>query len=127
MNLKKKRTELLKKHPNFKVFSTMIEDQDAISKIFSNNQPEVVVHLAAQAGVRYSVENPKAYIDSNLIGTYNILECCKDNPIKHLLLASTSSVYGGNISIPFDEGQKCDTQLSRYAATKKSNEVISHS
>ena len=92
-----------------------------------NDKIDVVIHLAAQAGVRYSLENPRAYIESNIVGTFNIMEAARKNSIKHLLMASTSSVYGANQNMPFDECDKADTQLTIYAATKKANENMAHS
>ena len=90
-------------------------------------QPEIIVHLAAQAGVRYSLENPRAYVDSNLIGTFNVMEAARKLKVEHLLMASTSSVYGANEDMPFAETEKTDTQLTFYAATKKANESMGHS
>lgn len=105
----------------------MLEDESSIRGVFKEHQPDLVVHLAAQAGVRYSLENPRAYLDSNLVGTFNVLECARDHQVKHLLMASTSSVYGAEEQMPFHELQKVDTPLSFYAATKKANEAMSHS
>ena len=127
VNLKRKRHDLLSKFKNFSYTEGMLEDEKKIIKVFDKFQPDYVVHLAAQAGVRYSLENPKAYISSNIIGTFNIIEACKREKIKHLLIASTSSVYGSNIDMPFNENQKADTQLTLYAATKKATENIGHS
>lgn len=90
-------------------------------------RPEIVVHLAAQAGVRYNLENPRAYIDANIVGTFNVMECARKLDVNHLLMASTSSVYGANEEMPFDERQQCDSPLTLYAATKKANEAMGHS
>lgn len=99
-------------------------DAALIERLFAENGFDVVVNLAAQAGVRYSIENPKAYIDSNLIGFFNILEACRHHPVKHLVYASSSSVYGGNEKVPFSEDDRVDSPVSLYAATKKSNELM---
>ncbi len=101
-------------------------DTTALEAVFKNYQPSVVVNLAAQAGVRYSLENPRAYIDSNLVGFFNILECCKRHAVQHLVYASSSSVYGGNDKVPFSEEDRVDSPASLYAATKKSNELMAH-
>lgn len=103
-----------------------ISDKAAIDSIFTTYKPAVVVNLAAQAGVRYSIQNPDAYIQSNLIGFYNILEACRHNPVEHLVYASSSSVYGGNKKVPFSTDDKVDNPVSLYAATKKSNELMAH-
>lgn len=104
-----------------------LADRSTVEKIFADYKPDVVVHLAAQAGVRYSITNPDAYINSNLIGFYNILEACRQNPVEHLVYASSSSVYGGNIKVPFSTDDRVDNPVSLYAATKKSNELLAHS
>ncbi len=127
INLKRDRSKILEKFHFFKNYEIMLEDIDAITNIFHQEKPNYVIHLAAQAGVRYSLENPRSYLDSNLIGTFNILEVTKKFNVEHLLIASTSSVYGSNEDIPFNENQKSDMPLSFYAATKKSNEVMAHS
>ena len=103
-----------------------IADRDAIDGIFNKFHPELVVNLAAQAGVRYSITNPDAYIQSNLIGFYNILEACRRNPVAHLVYASSSSVYGSNKKVPYSTEDKVDNPVSLYAATKKSNELMAH-
>ena len=103
-----------------------IADKDLIDRLFAENHFDVVVNLAAQAGVRYSITNPDAYIESNIIGFYNILEACRHNPVEHLVYASSSSVYGGNTKIPFSTDDKVDNPVSLYAATKKSNELLAH-
>ena len=104
-----------------------LEDNFKLNKVFDKYRPEIVIHLAAQAGVRYSLINPKAYIESNILGFFNILECCKDFGVNHLLYASSSSVYGGNKKLPFCETDSVDSPSSLYAATKKSNEIIANS
>lgn len=103
-----------------------IADKPLIDKLFSEYKPSVVVNLAAQAGVRYSIDHPDAYIESNIIGFYNILEACRNNPVEHLVYASSSSVYGGNKKVPFSTDDKVDNPVSLYAATKKSNELLAH-
>ena len=103
-----------------------IADKALVDEIFSKYHPAVVVNLAAQAGVRYSITNPGAYIESNLIGFYNLLEACRNNPVEHLVYASSSSVYGGNKKVPFSTDDKVDNPVSLYAATKKSNELMAH-
>ncbi len=103
-----------------------IADRDTIDDIFSKYKPAVVINLAAQAGVRYSIENPDAYIMSNMMGFYNILEACRHNPVEHLVYASSSSVYGGNKKVPFSTDDRVDNPVSLYAATKKSNELFAH-
>ncbi len=104
-----------------------IADKALIEKIFTEYQPAVVVNLAAQAGVRYSIDHPDVYIESNIIGFYNILEACRNHPVEHLVYASSSSVYGGNKKVPFSTEDKVDNPVSLYAATKKSNELLAHS
>ena len=126
-NLKLHRNEILCKSPNFSFTKGMLEDHSLLRNEFKTFKPAVVVHLAAQAGVRYSLKNPKAYIDSNIIGTFNVMEEAKNHHINHLLIASTSSVYGANENMPFKEIDKADTQMTIYAATKKANESMAHS
>lgn len=104
-----------------------IADKALIDQVFAEQKPAVVVNLAAQAGVRYSIDHPDVYIESNLIGFYNILEACRHNPVEHLVYASSSSVYGGNKKVPFSTDDKVDNPVSLYAATKKSNELLAHS
>lgn len=111
---------------NFTFYKVTLEDADKLEEIFKEQQPDVVVNLAAQAGVRYSLENPRAYIDSNIVGFVNILECCRHYDVKHLIYASSSSVYGANTSKPFSTSDNIDHPLSLYAATKKSNELMAH-
>lgn len=127
VRLKKSRHEMLSSHANFSYREGMLEDMETLRNFVMTEQPNVIVHLAAQAGVRYSLENPRAYLDSNLVGTFNVLECAKEAQVDHLMMASTSSVYGANTEMPFTERQKCDTPLTFYAATKKANEAMAHS
>tara|TARA_B100001093_G_scaffold247856_1_gene237319 strand:+ start:2573 stop:3583 length:1011 start_codon:yes stop_codon:yes gene_type:complete len=127
VKLKNSRLNILKKNKNFYFYKMRLESAKELKKIIKLNKPEIVIHLAAQAGVRYSIENPKSYIDSNIIGTFNLLDILKSENIKHLLMASTSSIYGSNTKFPFSEIQKTDNQLSIYAATKKSTENLAHS
>ena len=103
-----------------------LADEAALNMLFEKYNPEIVVNLAAQAGVRYSIENPRAYVDSNLVGFFNILEACRNHPVKHLVYASSSSVYGGNEKVPFAEDDRVDAPVSLYAATKKSNELMAN-
>ena len=125
-SLKDARLKELQKLDGFTFHRIDISNRAEISKIFLNEKPDAVIHLAAQAGVRYSLENPSAYIDSNLVGFGNILEGCRDAKVKHLVYASSSSVYGGNQKIPFSELDRVDSPVSLYAATKKANELMAH-
>ena len=127
VNLKLRRVQDLNQSPNFKLFEIMLEDEKAVRECFVSEKPNIVVHLAAQAGVRYSLECPQSYISSNLVGAFNIIQCAKEIAVEHLLMASTSSVYGGNYEMPFVETQKADLPLTIYAATKKANEAMAHS
>lgn len=126
VSLKRRRNEMLIQNPDFSVTEGMLEDQVLLDRVTDSFQPDVIIHLAAQAGVRYSLENPRAYLDSNIIGTFNVMEAAKRHAVKHLLMASTSSVYGANEDMPFTETEKADTQLTIYAATKKANESMAH-
>lgn len=126
VTLKQRRHAMLLQNPNFGATEGMLEDQEHFDAFANEFQPDVIVHLAAQAGVRYSLENPRAYLDSNVIGTFNVMEAARRLKVKHLLMASTSSVYGANIEMPFTETEKADTQLTIYAATKKANESMAH-
>jgi len=114
-------------YPNYRFIKADLQDKLFIDQLFANEHFDVVCHLAAQAGVRHSIENPYAYINSNIIGFMNILEACRFNPVKHLLYASSSSVYGMNKKIPYSETDQVDSPVSLYAATKKSNELLAHS
>ena len=127
VQLKRRRHQRLMQHPNFAATEGMLEDGEALRAAATAFKPDVIVHLAAQAGVRYSLENPRAYVDSNVVGTFNVLELAKDLQVQHLLMASTSSVYGANADMPFKETDKADTQLTIYAATKKATESMAHS
>ncbi|MCC5983393.1 MAG: GDP-mannose 4,6-dehydratase [Rhodobacteraceae bacterium] len=127
VTLKQKRHALLRQHQRFTATEAMLEDAESLSAAVTAARPDVIVHLAAQAGVRYSLENPRAYIDANIIGTFNVMEAARDCEVGHLLMASTSSVYGANTDMPFGETQKADTPLTIYAATKKANEAMGHS
>ena len=126
VNIKYWRLEQLKKYDNFKFIKMDISDKESIMNLFKEEGFEVAVNLAAQAGVRYSITNPDAYISSNLIGFYNILEACRHYPVKHLVYASSSSVYGSNKKVPYSTEDKVDNPVSLYAATKKSNELMAH-
>ena len=119
--------EIEKKTGNFTFIRGSIADRELVEKVFSEYHPSVVVNLAAQAGVRYSIDHPDVYIESNIIGFYNILEACRNHPVEHLVYASSSSVYGGNKKVPFSTDDKVDNPVSLYAATKKSNELLAHS
>ena len=127
VTLKHRRHAILLQNPNFSATEGMLEDSDHFSADVDMFDPQIIVHLAAQAGVRYSLENPRAYIDSNVVGTFNVMEAARRLKVQHLLMASTSSVYGANEDMPFDENEKADTQLTIYAATKKANENMAHS
>jgi UDP-glucuronate 4-epimerase len=125
-SLKQSRLQILGKFRNFNFHNVDLKDKEAIDNIFKIYQPTHVINLAAQAGVRYSIENPYAYVDSNLTGFMNILEACRNYPVKHLIYASSSSVYGGNKVVPFSTNHNVDHPVSLYAATKKSNELMAH-
>jgi len=127
VQLKNDRLNILKKYDNFRFEMLDISNSDKLSSFFSKIKPRKVINLAAQAGVRYSLENPKAYISSNVNGFLNILECCRYNNIEGLIYASSSSVYGSNKNIPFSIEDRVDSPISIYAATKKSNELMAHS
>lgn len=127
VNLKKARLKILQKNHHFHNYTGLVQDEKLLGEIFSKYKPSYVIHLAAQAGVRYSIDNPHSYVDTNLIGTFKILEMARKYNPKHLLIASTSSVYGSNKDFPLDENQKTSSPMSLYAATKLSNEVMAHS
>ncbi len=133
VNLKKARLRELskllkiKRNGSFIFIKTNLEDKRSLNQIFKKNKPQKVINLAAQAGVRYSITNPNAYVSSNLVGFANLLELCKDYPVEHLMYASSSSVYGGNTKTPFSEKDFVDSPVSFYAATKKANELMAHS
>ena len=126
VRLKEYRLSELTTYPNFTFIKGNLADKALIDKTFEQYQPQIVVNLAAQAGVRYSITNPDAYIESNLIGFYNILEACRRHPVEHLVYASSSSVYGSNKKVPYSTEDKVDNPVSLYAATKKSNELMAH-
>ena len=127
IKIKEWRLAELNKFSNFKFIKGDLADKETVENIFKEYHPNIVVNLAAQAGVRYSITNPDAYIQSNLIGFYNILECCRNYPVEHLVYASSSSVYGSNKKVPYSTEDKVDNPVSLYAATKKSNELMAHS
>ncbi|MDA8660033.1 GDP-mannose 4,6-dehydratase [Luminiphilus sp.] len=126
VSLKQRRHQMLAEHGQFSYAEGMLEDKERFDEVADTFAPDVIVHLAAQAGVRYSLENPRAYLDANVIGTFNVMEAARRLDVKHLLMASTSSVYGANTDMPFTETEKADTQLTIYAATKKANESMAH-
>ena len=126
VNLKKARLDRLLEHPRFTDIRMDLEDRDGITGVFARHQPQRVIHLAAQAGVRYSLTHPHAYVDSNLVGTMNILEGCRHHGVEHLVYASSSSVYGANTKMPFSVHHNVDHPVSLYAATKKANELMAH-
>ena len=132
IRLKESRLEKLQKHENFTFIKANLADKDKVNEVFCKYSPQIVVNLAAQAGVRYSITNPDAYIESNIIGFYNILETCRHSyddgatPVEHLVYASSSSVYGSNKKVPYSTDDKVDNPVSLYAATKKSDELMAH-
>lgn len=126
LNLKKSRMNILNEFKNYLNINCDLANKNDLFEVFSEHKPDIVINLAAQAGVRYSIENPYAYLDSNLTGFLNILEACRNYPVKHLLYASSSSVYGGNKLAPFSTNHNVDHPVSLYAATKKSNELMAH-
>lgn len=127
VSLKEERLSLLKPFERYTFIRGDIADKETVMKVFERYQPQVVINLAAQAGVRYSIDNPDAYIQSNIVGFFNILEGCRYHPVEHLVFASSSSVYGGNKKVPFSTEDKVDQPVSLYAATKKSNELMAYS
>ena len=127
VRLKHRRLQMLGQHKNFHSITAMLEDENAVMNSVAQAKPDVIVHLAAQAGVRYSLENPRAYIESNVLGTFNVMEAARVHGVTHLMMASTSSVYGANTRMPFHENDKADTPLTIYAASKKANEAMAHS
>ncbi|MCC3356082.1 NAD-dependent epimerase/dehydratase family protein [Bacillus sp. REN16] len=126
INLKYTRLGLLEPYENFTFIKGDISDKEKVMELFEKHMPNIVINLAAQAGVRYSIENPDVYIQSNIIGFYNILEACRYYPVNHLVYASSSSVYGANKKVPFEETDFVDNPVSLYASTKKSNELMAH-
>ena len=127
VKLKEQRESKLLQYKNYRSVHSMIESSGVITQLFEEEKPDVVIHLAAQAGVRYSIDNPRAYLESNIIGTFEILEAARSFPPEHMLLASTSSAYGANTNMPYRENDKADHQMSFYAATKKATESMAHS
>lgn len=127
VTLKQKRHAMLLQSSAFTATEGMLEDHVLLDQVAGEFKPNIIVHLAAQAGVRYSIQNPRAYLESNVIGTFNVMEVARRLKVDHLLMASTSSVYGANTQMPFMETEKADTQLTMYAATKKANESMAHS
>ncbi len=127
VSLKERRHAMLLQGPNFSAINARIEEPDMLKNLLRDEQIDVVVHLAAQAGVRYSIEDPKSYVQANLLGAYELLEAVRAHKPGHVLMASTSSVYGANTQMPYKETDKVDTQMSFYAATKKANEAMAHS
>ncbi|MEI6296577.1 MAG: GDP-mannose 4,6-dehydratase [bacterium] len=127
IKIKKKRNEILLKYPNYKFYKKDISVYSNVDKIIKKEKPDSIIHLAAQAGVRYSLVNPWAYVDANYLGTLNIFEGAKNNGIKKVIYASSSSVYGSNKKMPFSESDRTDNPISIYAASKKANEVLAHS
>jgi len=125
--LKQRRHELLHEKPHFSSDTFMLEEADRVAKATRDFAPNVIVHLAAQAGVRYSLENPRAYIESNVVGSFNVMEAARETKVDHLLMASTSSVYGANTEMPYAETHKADLPMTIYAATKKASEAMGHS
>ena len=126
VNLKNARAAIIDEYPNFKMARLDLNDRDGVEQLFKDERFEKVVHLAAQAGVRYSIENPHSYIDSNIVGTLHILEGCRHHKVAHLVYASSSSVYGANTAMPFSIHQNVDHPLALYGATKKANELMAH-
>lgn len=127
VTLKRRRHEMLSQSEGFVPVEGLLETDDLVMELFARHSPDVVVHLAGQAGVRWSIENPRAYVDANLVGSFNILEAARAHRPDHLLMASTSSAYGANTQMPYRETDKADAQVSFYAATKKANESMAHS
>lgn len=127
VRIKERRHQMLLQNQHFSAHVGMLEDFEPLRTLMLAGKPDVIIHLAAQAGVRYSLENPRAYIDANIVGTFNVLECARMLAVDHLLMASTSSVYGANEVMPFNELERVETQMTLYAATKKANESMAHS
>lgn len=127
LKLKKERNNILKRYKRYKFTKGNLENYNQLSKVVSKFKPKIIIHLAAQAGVRYSIDNPDVYLNSNILGTFNVLKISEKIKVKHLIIGSSSSVYGANKKIPFKEIDKTDSQISFYAATKKSTESLAHS
>lgn len=126
VSLKESRLSILKEYPGYRFVKADLADKEAVFSLFEELRPQVVVNLAAQAGVRYSIDNPDAYIQSNITGFFHVLEACRNYPVEHLVFASSSSVYGGNKKVPFSTEDRVDKPVSLYAATKKSNELMAY-
>ncbi len=127
VSLKDARHDILKNHETFTPVIERVETEGVFKDLLSEHRPDTVIHLAAQAGVRYSIDNPRSYLEANIAGTFELLEALRAHPVPHALIASTSSVYGANTKMPYAEGHKADTQMSFYAATKKATEAMAHS
>jgi len=127
VNLKRQRHQILLQNQHFSMIEGMLEDDDQLQSLADDYEPNIIIHLAAQAGVRNSLKNPRAYVESNVLGTFNVMEAARRHNVDHLLMASSSSVYGANEIMPFVETEKADTPLTIYAATKKANEAMAHS
>ncbi|MGB3754039.1 MAG: SDR family NAD(P)-dependent oxidoreductase [Parerythrobacter sp.] len=127
VRIKERRHQMLLQNEHFSAHVGMLEDFETLQRVVTEAAPDAILHLAAQAGVRYSLENPRAYIDANITGTFNVMECARELAVDHLLMASTSSVYGANTEMPFDELERVETPMTLYAATKKANETMAHS
>lgn len=127
VRLKQRRHAMLNQHERFSATEAMLEDQEQLQTVISAFKPDVIVHLAAQVGVRYSIDNPRAYLDANIVGTFNLMEAARAAGVRHLLMASTSSVYGANTEMPFTETERVATPLTFYAASKLANEAMGHS
>lgn len=127
VKLKHRRQDMLEKAQGFRAVNARLEQDGVLHDLVATGRPDVIIHLAAQAGVRYSIDNPRSYVDSNLIGTFNLLEAVRATPCRHLLMASTSSAYGANSHMPYAETDRADFQMSFYAATKKATEAMGHS
>ncbi|WP_400084771.1 NAD-dependent epimerase/dehydratase family protein [Yoonia sp. R78084] len=126
VQLKRRRHQILLQNPHFSCVEGLLEDYDLLAKTCDEARPDIIVHLAGQAGVRYSLENPRSYMETNVMGTFNVTECARIHQVEHLLMASTSSVYGANTDMPFNELQRTDTPLTIYAASKRANEHMGH-
>ena len=126
VDLKRRRHQILLQNQNFTCTEGMLEDNELLSQVCADAEPDIIVHLAGQAGVRYSLENPRSYMEANVMGTFNLIECARRHEVEHLLMASTSSVYGANAELPFAEVHQADTPLTLYAATKRANEHMGH-
>lgn len=126
VQLKRRRHQILLQNPHFSCTEGYLEDMETLQRTVDGAKPDVIVHLAGQAGVRYSLENPRSYVEANVVGTFNVTECARIHQVDHLLMASTSSVYGANTQMPFEETQKADLPLTLYAATKRANEHMGH-